>query len=135
MQTAILLSTVVLVALVAFGLLFPDKKRTASSFRRERRVGAAANPYHAVSIHPAANACGAAEDIKSQRFLSEEAPALPLPNCQANCHCRYVHHTDRRSGARDRRLRKAEQSEVVGFFDADNRRRNAGRRHTDIQFA
>jgi hypothetical protein len=59
--------------------------------------------YHAVSIKISGNACRAARDMAGRRFLSSEAPRLPLPRCDvSNCKCSFVHHKDRRVG-RDRR--------------------------------
>ena len=39
------------------------------------------NPYHAVSIVPGAACCNAARELRFQRFLSKEAPPLPLASC------------------------------------------------------
>jgi len=55
--------------------------------------------YQAVSIHPAImEACPAAHALKGQRFLSNEAPLLPLPDCSnaPGCRCKYQHWDDRR---------------------------------------
>ncbi len=53
---------------------------------------------HAVSIESEGVPCGAARALSDQRFLSAEAPVLPLAGCDAqHCDCRYVHHDDRRS--------------------------------------
>jgi hypothetical protein len=61
----------------------------------------AVNPYHAVSIAPGAQACAAARGLQKKRFLSREAPVLPLKTCdEARCECRYTHHDDRRKGPR-----------------------------------
>jgi hypothetical protein len=66
------------------------------------RVG---NPYHAVSVLAGPHSCEAAKEIEGRRFLSSGAPMLPLKACtQSTCHCRYVHHSDRRSSG-DRRMR------------------------------
>lgn len=59
--------------------------------------------YHAVSIKYSGSACDAAKAMAGVRFLSTEAPRLPLPECDAaECQCRFAHHPDRRSN-RDRR--------------------------------
>ncbi|MEX2496282.1 MAG: hypothetical protein WD448_09350 [Woeseia sp.] len=61
--------------------------------------------YHAVSIQPGEKACKAARSIEGQRFLSSEAPRIPLPNCDAvDCSCRFAHHEDRRADESRRRL-------------------------------
>jgi hypothetical protein len=58
-------------------------------------------PYHCVEVHPGIPACGAAQRIGSTRFLSDEAPILPVSGCtMAKCTCRYIHHDDRREDDR-----------------------------------
>lgn len=56
-------------------------------------------PYRAVSIHPSAvGSCEASHAIEDQRFLSSEAPLLPLHGCSDpnGCRCKYKHWDDRR---------------------------------------
>lgn len=68
-----------------------------------RHATYATNRYHAVSIRPSLYACPAAWKMQEQSFLSEEAPTLPLADCdQETCSCRYRHYSDRRDG-QDRR--------------------------------
>jgi hypothetical protein len=88
------------------------------------------NPYHAVSIAPSlGNSCRAATRHAGKRFLSEEAPTLPLPECTAaQCTCRYQHHEDRRSGSR----RSADVAGSAGrFWPGAEKRDGRGRRETD----
>jgi hypothetical protein len=63
-------------------------KDTKSSDRR----------WHAVSVKPGGGACNAAVSGKNRRWLSREAPLLPLPGCTRPdaCQCTYNHHDDRR---------------------------------------
>ena len=58
--------------------------------------------WHAISVKPGAGACPAANSVRDQRWLSREAPQLPLPGCTRPdaCHCTYRHHDDRRAGGR-----------------------------------
>ena len=87
------------------------------------------NPFHAVSIAAGNDCCEAAEQMVGLRFLSAEAPQLPLPGCSAeSCTCRYVHHEDRRSTStrRNRDVWNANSAVV-----ANDRRRSHGRRMTD----
>jgi hypothetical protein len=58
--------------------------------------------WHAVSVKPGPNACNAAVSGKNRRWLSREAPLLPLPGCTRpdTCQCTYNHHDDRRAGTR-----------------------------------
>ena len=59
------------------------------------------NPHHAVVVVPGRHACAAAYALRDRRFLSREAPALPLTGCSAGeCTCRYQHHDDRRHAVR-----------------------------------
>ena len=93
---------------------------------RLRRI----NPkcWHAVEIVPRAHACAAALACKGRRFLSTEAPWLPLEDCDsAQCRCKYRHHEDRRADSR------REDKKVVAPTVAQqpNRRSSRGRRATD----
>ncbi len=136
MQSAILITAMILGTFVFFRLrLASPTSRNAR--RRNRRTGfGVPDPFHAVSIEPAEEGCPAVESLKLQRFLSEEAPGLPLADCGAvDCACKYVHHADRRSGARNRRLGAIEQSEQAAFWTVRNRRVVRGRRHEDRQVA
>jgi len=53
--------------------------------------------FHAVTLRPCLEPCDAVQALAGQRFLSREAPSLPLENCdQARCECTYRHLSDRR---------------------------------------
>jgi hypothetical protein len=86
--------------------------------------------FHAVSIQPGRLCCHEARALQGQRFLSREAPALPLKNCScANCTCLYQHHDDRRAG-----LRRARDIGVTidGWIEVEQRAETSrGRRKTD----
>ena len=58
--------------------------------------------WHAVSVKPGTTACNAAISGKNRRWLSREAPLLPLPGCTRpdTCQCTYSHHDDRRASTR-----------------------------------
>jgi hypothetical protein len=62
--------------------------------------------FHAVTIAAGPRACDAARRLQDQRFLSRDAPPLPLKDCScSNCECRYEHYDDRRQlGRRARDL-------------------------------
>jgi len=88
------------------------------------------NPYHAVSIKAGTSCRRTAEAYAGRRFLSAEAPPLPVPTCDTrNCRCRYVHHDDRRAGA-DRRHRDVGNRNIALAKGGDRRSRR-GRRATD----
>jgi hypothetical protein len=88
------------------------------------------NPFHAVSVQPASRCCEQARSCAGKRFLSAEAPQLPLPNCDAvHCNCRYQHHEDRRAGTRRESDLLHRQNH---FWSGRERRRDSGRRITDL---
>ena len=75
--------------------------------------------HHAVSIATGPRCCAPARELRGQRFLSREAPQLPLKACdRADCTCRYEHHQDRRKGFR--RARHMGVS-VDGWVETDKR--------------
>lgn len=84
--------------------------------------------WHAVVIVAPSSACTAAQSCKGKRFLSSEAPRLPLANCDAaSCACKYRHYDDRRAGPR-----RAEEAGAPGAKrPASNRRAQKGRRALD----
>jgi len=86
------------------------------------------NPYHAVSVLPGTDACAAAYRFAGQRFLSRQAPRLPLPSCDVTtCGCRFKHHKDRRSGPR----RNSDIGMMMAGYSGNERRQSRGRRATD----
>ncbi|GGI87324.1 hypothetical protein [Shewanella gelidii] len=93
--------------------------------------------YHSVSIDSSGHHCRHAEKVKGKRFLSEEAPKIPLGGCnQAHCQCKYIHHADRREPGVDRRLDYGLTHDLYGAFGEQNRRlMTRGRRSTDLQAA
>jgi len=58
--------------------------------------------WHAVAIRPKGASCDAAHACRAARFLSAEAPRLPLAECTQSdtCTCVYKHHEDRRLAPR-----------------------------------
>ena len=86
--------------------------------------------FHAVSVQPGRNCCHGARVLKGQRFLSREAPQLPLKNCMnEECTCHYEHHDDRR-----RTPRRARDMGVAidGWLESERRGGSfRGRRKTD----
>ncbi len=90
----------------------------------------AVNPHHAVIVVPGRHACAAALALRDRRFLSREAPALPLTGCSAGeCTCRYQHHDDRRHGVR----RARDLAVAIDGYDGEELRKESkrGRRKTD----
>jgi hypothetical protein len=55
------------------------------------------NPYHCVTVRCRPDGCDAAKRISGKRYLSKDAPLIPLRTCSAKvCHCKYEHFEDRR---------------------------------------
>lgn len=72
-----------------------------------RRLPPATSPrpkaFHGVSLNPGPDPCDAVQSVLGRRYLSNDAPALPLPGCdRQRCGCTYGHYRDRRD-ADDRR--------------------------------
>lgn len=89
------------------------------------------SPYHAVSVQAGPRACKEARALADKRYLSDEAPSLPLPTCDARvCTCRYRHHSDRRSGE-PRREADIGIVSMEGKWSGLERRRTRGRRRED----
>ena len=90
-----------------------------------------ASPWHAVSIVLCQECCSAARLASNTRFLSAQAPRLPLVDCASpqTCTCSYRHHNDRRVQPRRR-------DELVGLrrkgYVAQERRSWRGRREEDL---
>lgn len=87
--------------------------------------------WHAVSIVGKLGVCEAAAALRRTRFLSKDAPRLPLPECTSpeRCHCVYAHYTDRRSS-----LRRGVDRGMPNYRVPDERRdriRGNGRRAED----
>jgi hypothetical protein len=102
-----------------------ESARTLSAEPRRQWIS---NPWHAVGIIPCLEACSAAQAVRSVRFLSQEAPVLPLKGCTtAKCACRYRHFQDRRGSPR-------RDADIIGprmGWPGRERRVAHGRRSTD----
>ena len=85
-------------------------------------------PFRCVSIEARAGSCAAVRKLKGRRFLTRQAPLLPLSDCDRyDCHCYYRHFHDRRRDERrtdyprfshsyngsDRRNRKGDRRQIV----------------------
>jgi hypothetical protein len=81
--------------------------------------------FSAVQIRPRSGACRAAQLLQGHPFLAKDAPALPLPECNAaRCSCTFSKLPDRRSDGR--RLEHGGLS--ASLFLATNRRTKRDRR-------
>ena len=89
--------------------------------------------FHAVSIRCPGNACAAAKNLRETRFLSNDAPDLPLQDCsnRSTCNCRYKHFEDRRIDFR----RDVDFGLPLRLPPGDERRHVRGRRASDLATA
>ena len=87
-------------------------------------------PWHAISVVVGPLACPAIEGLRDRRFLSAEAPQLPLPECSSpwRCKCIYRHFSDRRALPRRATDRGRSASPKTG---EERRERKRGRRADD----
>ena len=87
-------------------------------------------PWHAVSVVTGPSCCEASRALPPIRYLSREAPRLPLLDCAspASCSCSYKHFVDRRGQPR----RKDDLSGLRrGLHSGADRRTVRGRREDD----
>jgi len=111
----------------------PTNQRTESPRKPGVRAKASGNgtqEWHAVVIVPSGHACEAAILLKGHRFLSKDAPRLPLECCPSpeHCHCTYRHFSDRRGGSR----RGTDRGEpITRRPTVGERRSKRGRRTSD----
>jgi hypothetical protein len=105
--------------------------RPAAATGKPATTAARAEPWHAVSIVSRSTTCDAVLMRRGQRFLSREAPRLPLPECDRSetCRCVYRHYPDRRAGPR----RSNETGgPPVRTAPVQNLRMKRGRRKLDV---
>jgi len=86
--------------------------------------------WHAVMVVLHDTSCAAAALCRNTRFLSKEAPRLPLPTCPHphQCRCTFRHFEDRRAGPR--RTEDVNRS-LPSEKPTTNRRKSRGRRGSD----
>jgi hypothetical protein len=104
-------------------------KSPAATKEKAPRPAVKSSEYHSVSIKLSSKSCTAAKEMTGQRFLSIDAPALPLPGCDiAECGCRFVHHKDRRDPADRRSPFNSSINVDSGTFKKEQRERRDDRR-------
>ncbi len=121
-----------LVLLVAWLFIRSRQSKKTVAAKPRRRVPGSKKSYHAVSIKFDSRACMAAKTMEGQRYLSSEAPRLPLPDCDVTeCLCHFAHHKDRRV-SKDRRnvFSASGHSGATGRHEQE-RRGVKDRRHDD----
>jgi hypothetical protein len=104
------------------------RRPTAAQAAKIPRHHWVTNPWHAVSIVSGTPPCQKARSLARARFLSSQAPPLPLQGCELRrCSCRYRHHEDRRRLAR----RAADVAASGSYWRGPERRGSRGRRIDD----
>lgn len=72
--------------------------------------------YYGATVQVCSNPCDAVREIANKRYLSEDAPHFPLPDCdREECHCIMRPQDDRRAGY-DRR---GDSFSAYGNFELD----------------
>ena len=130
MNTALIV--IALLLLVGWLFMRGRQPKKTSAVKPRRPASTSKKSYHAVSIKFESRACMAAKTMEGERFLSGEAPRLPLPGCDiAECKCHFAHHKDRRV-SNDRRnvFNSSGHSNATGKHEQERRGRKE-RRHDD----
>lgn len=75
----------------------PHKKPLAAPVARQDTR----SRYHCVEVCAGNPACESVRQLGHVRFLSREAPSLPVSDCStSSCTCSFIHHDDRRDDDR-----------------------------------
>ena len=82
------------------------------------------SPYHCVEVKMPYDACEEVLKLHGKRFLSADAPMLPVSGCDQNCSCKFKHHSDRRQDDR----RDSFSPSGIHFSGEKNRRLGGDRR-------
>jgi hypothetical protein len=110
---------ILIVVAVIWLLLKWSKANLSSAQKPASATSKRKKEFDAVSIKIGPRACTAAKYLIGKRFLSSQAPALPLSKCDiSDCQCKYGYYKDRRSED-DRRFPSAIMQSV--FSDKEKR--------------
>jgi hypothetical protein len=108
------------------------KGKTKTAASSSEHTTAAAKPFTAVTLAPGPGACEAVLSFEGARFLSGDAPLLPLADCgSSSCTCKYMHYEDRRDINEERRQPFSMRTELHSSSGEEERRLRAGRRGPD----
>jgi hypothetical protein len=86
-------------------------------------------PFQAISVYRGLICCQTVRKFSEHRFLTRDAPPLPLAGCSMpkTCQCKYIKHKDRRAEGR----RMMDFGLAARLFDGRERRKRGGRRSQD----
>ncbi len=112
-----------LILLVCVGLLaYAVRRLRVSKQAAPARGGTEQHPFHCVEVVAGDSACAAVRQLAGVRFLSAQAPQLPVVGCSAAaCGCRYLHRDDRRQ--EDRRNPYGQHGSVPPGITGERRAR------------
>jgi hypothetical protein len=135
MAQNLLIIAIIFMAIWLLRKVFPAG--TKPLYGKAKTPGESSSPnsaYKAVSIHSYKDRCTDVQALVGQRFLSSEAPPLPLESCTSEkCRCVYMHHIDRRGGT-DRRVIHGHEGVFV-YPGSHDRRIYLGRRASNLDLA
>jgi len=102
-------------------------RRPPPGVRPESPASTTSLAFNAAAVVPDEQACAASLAAAGQRYLAQEAPRIPLPECTRplQCHCRLARLNDRR---------KTDRRDALSFsrwYSGIERRRGPGRRTSD----
>jgi hypothetical protein len=85
--------------------------------------------FQAIAIYHGVRACEPARKFSEHRFLTRDAPPLPLAGCTmgSTCQCKYLKYKDRRGNQR----RLVDFGAPARMFTGEDRRKRNGRRSND----
>ena len=126
-----------LLAVVIFAVLAAVWQRHTHYKKRQALIDKEArkqlNKLHCVEIRAGLNACESVKLLNDRRLLSDEAPLIPLPDCNIQqCTCRYAHFDDRRQ--HDRRNPYGQWTSIPPALTGERRSRNDRRKSPDNTF-
>jgi len=107
-----------------------SKSKKSSSANESTATGSKA--FTAVTVVPCPGACEAVLGFGEHRFLTAEAPILPLSDCGlSSCTCKYVYYDDRRDVSEERRQPYSIRTDLHSTTGEKEKRQRAGRRKSD----
>ncbi|MCB1687492.1 MAG: hypothetical protein KDI33_03365 [Halioglobus sp.] len=91
-------------------------------------------PYRAAEIVVQKSACEAVMGLTGTRFLMDEVPHIPVPDCTSRkCTCTYLRHEDRRNKFGNRRAEFSKLTNAYAVIGNSERRAvSGGRRFDDV---
>ncbi|MDG2156092.1 MAG: hypothetical protein P8M26_09125 [Gammaproteobacteria bacterium] len=122
------------IGIIAFFLLL--RLRRPSAHLRNKPIATEKKKYSGLAFVAEAHCCDAANTHNERRFLTSEAPNIPLAECSdpALCHCKYRNIDDRRIRHDRRHIVGALSKDMPVGDQRSNRRIGSDRRKDNISF-